>query len=63
MWQKSLNSLEYEQKREIAMSLGAEHTVETMCKVLDYPVSSFYYQRRQLETATAPDDSEVHQQI
>ena len=45
------------------MSLSAEYPVETVCEVLDYPVSSFYYQRRQMEAATAPDDSEVRQQI
>lgn len=45
------------------MSLSAEYPVETVCKVLDYPVSSFYYQRRQLEATTAPGDSEIRQQI
>jgi len=63
MWQKSLDAPEYEQKRETAMSLSAEYPVETVCKELDYPVSSFYYQRRQMEAAAAPNDSEVRQQI
>ncbi len=45
------------------MSLSAEYPVETVCEVLDYPVSSFYYQRRQMEAAAAPDDSEVRQQM
>lgn len=45
------------------MSLSAEYPVETVCEVLGYPVSSFYYQRRLMEAAAAPDDSEVRQQI
>jgi len=45
------------------MNLSAEYPVATVCKVLGYPPSSFYYQRRQLAATVAVDDGSLRQQI